>query len=236
MAATTFKLLTDSQVTLQSIQKAIRQPATTWLCTHEPLLMDIVANLKALTEARHQVHLGKVKAHAGVEGNILANAAAKQFVTQNIIDADGDSNDIPNEDLAAARNDSICNVSNNAHEHHEWPLYPIPEHEGMDMKALLEMEVLLQDGIWPDGFSPEEREDLARLAPTGHSELPDACQDKWQARNLTTSLSKALRKSCRLGYSDHNSLYAKLWQDTNPMLVPAISHLFWTISQEVAES
>ena len=49
--ATTFKLLTDSQVTLQSIQKAIKQPATAWLCTHEPLLMDIVANLKALTEA-----------------------------------------------------------------------------------------------------------------------------------------------------------------------------------------
>ena len=163
--ATTFKLLTDSQVTLQSIQKAIKQPATTWLCTHEPLLMDIVANLKALTEAGHHVHLGilgKVKAHAGVEENILADAAAKQVVTQKIIDADGDLNDIPNEDLAAAGIDSTCNVSNNAHEHHEWPLYPIPEHEGMDMKALLEMEVLLQDGTWPDGFSPEEREKSVR--------------------------------------------------------------------------
>ena len=42
--------------------------------------------------------------------------------------------------------DSTCNVSNNAHEHHEWPLYPIPKHEGMDMKTLLEMKVLLQDG------------------------------------------------------------------------------------------
>ena len=62
--ATTFKLLTDSQVTLQSIQKAIKQPATTWLCSHEPLLMDIVANLKALTEAGHHIHLDKVKAHA----------------------------------------------------------------------------------------------------------------------------------------------------------------------------
>ena len=41
--ATTFKLLTDSQVEVQSIQKAIKQPATTWLCTHEPLLTDIVA-------------------------------------------------------------------------------------------------------------------------------------------------------------------------------------------------
>ena len=35
----TFKLLTDSQVTLQSLQKAIKQPATT---RHEPVLMDIV--------------------------------------------------------------------------------------------------------------------------------------------------------------------------------------------------
>ena len=33
--------------------------------------------------------------------------------------------------------------------HHEWPLYPIPEHEGVDMKALPEMEVLLQEGTWP---------------------------------------------------------------------------------------
>ena len=94
--ATIFKLLTDSQVTLQSIQKAIKQPATTWLCIHEPLLMDIVANLKALTEAGHHVHLGKVKAHAGVEGDILADAAAKQVVTQEIIDAGGDLSDIPN--------------------------------------------------------------------------------------------------------------------------------------------
>ena len=57
--------------------------------------MDIVANLKALTEAGHHVHLGKVKAHAGVAGNILADAAAKMVVTQKIIDADGDLSDIP---------------------------------------------------------------------------------------------------------------------------------------------
>ena len=100
----------------------------------------------------------------------------------------------------------------------------------MDMKALLEMEVLLQDGTWPDGFSPEDRENLARLAPKCHSQSPNACQngavdDKWQAKNLMTSLSKALRKSCQLGYSDHKFLYARLWRDTNPMLVPAISHL-----------
>ena len=122
-------------------------------------------------------------------------------------------------------------TSNNAHEHHEWPVYPIPKHEGMDMKALLEMEVLLQEGTWPDGFSLEERENMAHLAPKCHPQAPDASQDSvvddnWQARILTTSLSKTLRKSRRLGYSDRNSLYARLWRDANPVLVPAISHLF----------
>ena len=55
-----------------------------------------------------------MKAHAGVAGNIiyiLADAAAKMVVTQKIIDADGELNDIPNEDLAEAGIDSTCNVS-----------------------------------------------------------------------------------------------------------------------------
>ena len=78
-----------------------------------------------------------MKAHAGVEGNILADAAAKQVVTQKCNDAGGDLNDIPNEDLAAAGIDCTCNVSNHAHEHHEWPMYPIPKHEGADEKELL---------------------------------------------------------------------------------------------------
>ena len=103
--------------------------------------MDIVANLKALTEAGHHVHLGKP-----MQGNILADVAAKQVVTQKIIDAGGDLNDTPNEYLIEAGIDSTCNVSNNAHGHHEWPLYPIPEHEGVDEKALVGMEVLLQEG------------------------------------------------------------------------------------------
>ena len=64
--------------------------------------MDIVAKLKALTEAGHHVHVGKVKAHAGVEGKVLGDAAADQFVTQKIIDAGGNLSDIPIEDLAAA--------------------------------------------------------------------------------------------------------------------------------------
>ena len=64
------------------------------------------------------------------------------------------------------------------------------------------------------------------------SQMPDTCQDgavdnRWQSRDLTTSLLKALSKSCRVGYSDHNALYARLWRSANFMLVPAISHLFW---------
>ena len=83
----TFKLLTDSQVTLQSIQKAIKRPATTWLSTHEPVLMEIVKRIKELTEGGHHVHIGKVKAHVSVEGNIRADLAAKKVVTRKIIDS-----------------------------------------------------------------------------------------------------------------------------------------------------
>ena len=60
-----------------------------------------------------------------VEGNILADAAAKNVVTQKIIDAGGDLNAIPNEALEAAGIDSTCNVSNNAREHHDWPVYTV---------------------------------------------------------------------------------------------------------------
>ena len=61
-----------------------------------------MANLKALTEAGHHVHVGKVKAHAGAEGNILADAATRKIVTQKIIGSGGDLNDIPHEDLEGA--------------------------------------------------------------------------------------------------------------------------------------
>ncbi len=55
----------------------MNQPASSWLNTHEPLLIDIVTRLKGTTDAGHHVHLGKVKAHMGVRGNLLADAAAK---------------------------------------------------------------------------------------------------------------------------------------------------------------
>ena len=228
----TFKLLTDSQVTLQSIQKAIKQPTSTWLSTHEPLLQDIVCNLKSLTREGHHVHLGKVKAHSGVRGNIQADLAAKSVVIQKIIDAEGNLNAFTEEELGNAGIDDSCNISNNAHEHHEWPVYPIPEQEGVDEKALQEWEELLKEGTWPDGMTPEHRENMQMLgrdqmgSQTGPSSdsPPD---EKWQARNLTASLSRALKRSCRLGYSNDNSLYAKLWREVNPMLLPSVSHLFW---------
>ncbi len=47
--------------------------------------------LKDLIDAGHRVHLGKMKAHMGVRGNILADAAAKAVVTQKILDADLDN-------------------------------------------------------------------------------------------------------------------------------------------------
>lgn len=38
------------------------------------------------------------------------------------------------------------------------------------------MEVLLKEWAWPDGFSPEERENQACLAPKRHLQAPDTCQ------------------------------------------------------------
>ena len=117
-------------------------------------ILSYLSNLKALTGAGHHVHLGKVKAYAGVEGNILADAAAKQVVTQKIIDAGSTLNELPNEDLEAAGIASTCNVGKKAHEHHEWPLFPISEHEGADTKVLLAIEVFREnlESIWMTQF------------------------------------------------------------------------------------
>ena len=80
-------------------------------------------------------------------------------------------------DLLEAGIDCTVNARINAHEHHEWPIYPIPKHEGVDKKAHHEIDVLLQEGTRPDGFSPEERENLERFALECHSQAPEACQD-----------------------------------------------------------
>ena len=38
-------------------------------------------------------------------------------------------------------------------------------------------------------------------------------QKIWQARNLPTSLSKALARSCRLGDSNADAIYVQMWRD-----------------------
>lgn len=100
----------------------------------------------------------------------------------------------------------------------------------MDEKALLEVEGLLKEGTWPDGLQPDERERMAACM-AGCQPVAAAADgnrvehDKWQARNLTPSLSNALRGSCGLDSSGTNSLYAKLWQDVDPTMLPSASHL-----------
>ena len=112
----------------------------------------------------------------------MADAAAKSVVTQKIIDAGGNLNAIADDDLQAAGIDNTCDISNNAHEDHdrEWPVYPVPQQEGMDEKALLEMEELLKEGTScrPDGLDPDERERLARLAEDRQLQAAPACGDR----------------------------------------------------------
>ncbi len=195
----------DSQVTLCSIKKAITQPASSWLNMHEPLLRDIVSCLKNLTDAGHHVHLGKVKAHMGVRGNILADAAAKAVVTQKNLDADPDNmvGSSSTQELRDAQIDIVCQVNSNAHEHDEWPVHPIPICQGTDDRHLEEMEKLLIEGTWPDG--DERRADQGRcyggnVAPAAMDAQQSAGlrateDDGWQARNLSTSLSTLGTKS-----------------------------------------
>ena len=83
---------------------------------------------------------------------------------------------------------------------------------------------------WLQPSRAQESRAFGSKVPT--CRVPDACQDgavsdKWQARNRTSSLSKALQTSYRLGFSAHNSLYARLWRNANPRLVPAIAYLLW---------
>ena len=49
-------------------------------------MMHFMKRIKGLTEGGHHVHIGKIKAHMGVEENIEADLAAKKVVTQKNID------------------------------------------------------------------------------------------------------------------------------------------------------
>ena len=80
----------------------------------------------------------------------------------------------------------------------------------------------------PDDLQKLGRDELG--SQTGASS-DGPLDEKWQARNLTTSLSKVSSEMPN-AVADHdtangNSLYAKLWREVNPMLLPNISHLPW---------
>ncbi len=90
----------------------------------------------------HHIHLGKLKAHMGVQGNTLADAAAKAVLTKKIPDADPDNmvDTFSTQQLREAQVDTVCQVNGNVHEHDEWPLHPIPTCQGADDRYLENME------------------------------------------------------------------------------------------------
>ncbi len=94
------------------------------------------------------------------------------------------------------------------------------------------MEEMLIEGTWPDGdvrtvnqgkgssdaLPTATRSRVARQS--ADLRATEDLDDSWQARNLSTSLSRALSWSCRLGYSNVEVVYVRLWCDVQPMLVP----------------
>ena len=125
-----------------------------------------VSRLETLTAAGNDIPSGKVKAHMGVRGGITADAAAKAVVTQKILDADPDNEicNLSTQELRDAQIDIACQISNNAHEHHEWPVHPMPEgtmKADDNLREMVESEGMLVDGTWPDG----NRESANRSGP-----------------------------------------------------------------------
>ena len=100
---------------------------------------------------------------------------------------------------------------------------------------LREMEGMLVGGTWPDGNrrraltgqDPDSREHQAAGQTKPEDCLHEVEGEDWQAHNLSTSLSKALARSCRLGYSNAEAVYVQMWRDVQPMLISGQSHLFW---------
>ena len=144
----------------------------------------------------------------------LNHAWLKPVALPIFFDADGAST-LPTQKLQTAQIDAACKINNNAHEHHEWPICPMPEHQLLEVEQLQEMETELVEGTWQDGNAKEDsRQDQSQLAREG---TPGEIQSQgmgdnsqWQGRNLSTSLSTALKRACRLGYSNAESLYVKV--------------------------
>ena len=181
------------------------------------------------------MHIGKVKAHMGVEGNIKADLAAKKIMTQKIIAFGVDRNDVSERDLDEAGIDNTCSVSSNAHESHGWPAHPAPGSTGFNVKYLSEVEKMLQEGHWPNGPPPIAQQGSdGRAAGQGVPARAVVHEDEdWQVRNLHASVSNAVKSTSRLGYSHGSSIYVKLWRNVAPLLLPRhITHVLGTIHAE----
>jgi len=71
------KVLTDSQVVLHWIRNEIHRPMKMVASIHGELVEEVVNLIIARDRAGRTTYIGKVKAHAGVRGNDMADAAAK---------------------------------------------------------------------------------------------------------------------------------------------------------------
>lgn len=80
--------------------------------------------------------------------------------------------------LRAASIGDALQIINNAHEHHEWLVHPVPEQVGMDKRALLEIDGLLKQRRWPDGLEWHERDKRERTTAlvAGHLATAAAAQ------------------------------------------------------------
>jgi len=77
------KILTDSQVSLQWILNELHRPMRTARLMHRDLLRAVVDLILERDRRGFTTFIGKVKAHAGIRGNDLADAAAKVAAERN---------------------------------------------------------------------------------------------------------------------------------------------------------
>jgi len=77
----TVNILTDSQVSIHWILNEIHRPMRTAKLMHREILQAVADLIVERDGKGYNTFIGKVKAHAGVRGNDLADAAAKQQAT-----------------------------------------------------------------------------------------------------------------------------------------------------------
>ena len=76
----TFKCLIDSLTSLQQLQTVLTRPEEVSYYPHHVLLHAIVEEIVARDTKGFVTHIMKVRAHVGVRGNELADAAAKSAI------------------------------------------------------------------------------------------------------------------------------------------------------------